>query len=65
MAGLRGHNERSEVANYAVLKPLRRGCSLRAIKITVASKIACFRSSVMESPQFRIEVHQRQAGVSP
>ena len=38
----------------------RRGCNLRAVKITVASKMACFRSSVMESPQFRIEMRQRQ-----
>jgi len=30
--------------------------SLRADRITAANKMACFRSSVMESPQFRIEM---------
>jgi len=32
------------------------GMSFRANRIVAASKIACFRSSVMESPQFRIEM---------
>lgn len=30
--------------------------SLLAVRIAVASKITCFRSSVMESPQFRFEL---------
>jgi hypothetical protein len=29
----------------------RSGCSLRAVKITVASKIACFRYSIIGSPR--------------
>ena len=38
----------------------RSGCNFRAVKITVASKMACFRSSVMESPQLGLKCGRRQ-----